>query len=412
VEPAGSAEVKKVLVVDDSPDIRRIVRHVLESEGYELREMDSASQLEGVLHEFSPDLILSDVMMPGRDGMAVVKAIRANPSMAAVPVVLMSSKAFEGDKRAALDAGATSYLVKPFQPTQLIRAVRNALRTQTSVKIWGCRGSIAVPERHQGRYGGNTACIDLILPGNRHVIFDAGTGLRGLGNSLVGQSPLRLSLFLTHYHWDHVQGLPFFKPIFIPGNEIHLHGPADSNGEMMELIAGQMGGAFFPISVESFRSSVRFIGLQETTFESFGIQISTLYMLHPGRTLAYRVDVDGRSMVFAPDNELLPEMIGRNLSGEALRLAKFARGASLLIHDCQYSRSGYESRRGWGHSCGEALAAVAAEAGVERTLLFHHDPDHTDDDVDAIHTEFRHHLELRGGTGESEPAREGFTYPV
>jgi phosphoribosyl 1,2-cyclic phosphodiesterase len=223
---------------------------------------------------------------------------------------------------------------------------------------------------------------------------------------------MRAGLFLTHFHWDHVQGLPFFKPLFVSGNEAHIYGPADSADILVETIEGQMGGAFFPISTESFRSSVKYTGLQEETIEAFGARISTLYVMHPGRTLAYRVEYAGRSIVFAPDNELIPECIEPELSGEALRLAEFAAGASLLMHDCQYTREIYEKRRGWGHSCGETLAAVAAHAKVERVLLFHHDPDHDDAAVDAIHEEFLRHHEARGGQALSDPAREGMTYLV
>ncbi|HTE20926.1 MAG TPA: hypothetical protein VK689_21385, partial [Armatimonadota bacterium] len=178
----------------------------------------------------------------------------------------------------------------------------------------------------------------------------------------------------------------------------------------VETIEGQMGGAFFPISTASFRSSVKFVGLQEETFDVFGATVSTLFVVHPGRTLAYRVDFEGHSIVYVPDNEITPQCVEPELTGEALRLARFAEGASLLLHDCQYSREGYEAHRGWGHSCGDLLAAVVARAGVDRVLLFHHDPDHPDETIDAIHAEFQSALKRHGGKALSDPAREGLTY--
>jgi phosphoribosyl 1,2-cyclic phosphodiesterase len=302
--------------------------------------------------------------------------------------------------------------VKPFKPVDLARIVNEMLATQTSIRIWGCRGTIAAPEQALGKYGGNTTCLELLLPKKRRLIFDAGTGIRALGNSIVGESPLRAAIFLTHYHWDHTQGLPCFKPLYVPGNEFELYGPAESSDTLVETIERHMGGEYFPISTEAFMASVRFVAVQEESLEAFGVSVSTLHVLHPGRTLAYRIDIGDRAVVFAPDNELLPETTTPDLTGEALRFAQFAAGASLLIHDCQYSAAVYEQRRGWGHSSAPCLARVAAHAGVERVLLFHHDPDCTDEQVEAIHAEFREALGACGASIPSEPAAEGGVYEL
>jgi phosphoribosyl 1,2-cyclic phosphodiesterase/CheY-like chemotaxis protein len=402
----------RVIVVDDDPNIRAIISQILVAEGYRVQAMESADGIECAIGDFGADVILCDLLMPGRDGITVCRSLQADPEAARIPFILISAKSFEGDKRAALDAGAAGYLVKPFSPDALISAISEALTVQPSVTVWGCRGSIAAPEQARGIYGGNTSCIDLVLPGRRHLIFDAGTGIRSLGNELLRESPLRIALFLTHFHWDHVQGLPFFKPLYVPGNEVTIHGPAQSSDALVDTIEGQMGGAFFPTSTEVFRSSVKWVGLQEQTLDVGDVTVSTLHVLHPGTTLAYRVDFDGRSLVYAPDNELLPETVSPELSAEALRLATFAAGADLLVHDCQYSAEKYEQRRGWGHSSGKALAAVAARAQVQRVLLFHHDPDSEDADVEAVRGEFCSELEALGVEIIGDAAREGFTYLV
>lgn len=398
---------KRVVVIDDAPDMRLLIRRVLSQAGLEVEERESAEGLEDALRSTPADLVICDLMLPGRDGLAVCRSLRSGAVIPRTPVLLVSSKAFAGDKRAALSAGAAGYLVKPFSAAELLRATEEALQTQVSARIWGCRGSIAAPDQARGAYGGETACLQLTLPGGQQFIFDAGTGIRRLGNALAPKSPMRLHILLTHYHWDHIQGLPFFKPLYIAGNEIHIHGPGDDRDYLVQAIEGQMGGAFFPVSPESFQSAVTYSPVKDTEFAIAGVSFSAIQVMHPGRTLAYRVELGDRSLVFAPDHEVVPESVEPYLTGEALRVARFCEGAAIVIHDCQYTRAEYERKRGWGHSCGECVGRMLASANVGRILLFHHDPDHDDTEVEAVHREFRQALEAAGGRVPSEPAREG-----
>jgi phosphoribosyl 1,2-cyclic phosphodiesterase/CheY-like chemotaxis protein len=403
---------KRVLVIDGDPDLRRIVARVLQQEGYEVEAMESGLQLYTSIRDFAPDLILADSRVVGPDGLSLCRALQQHPDTLSIPVILVSTDVFPIGSHATMGGEATAYLTKPIEPDILAQTVRDTLTQEATIKIWGCRGSIPAPEKARGLYGGNTSCVELILPRNRHLIFDAGTGIRVLGNTVVRQSPIRAGLFLTHFHWDHIQGFPFFKPLYQPGNEIQIYGPSDSDAALADTLGGQMAGVFFPVSIDAFRSTLKFIALQEETVEAFGVRVRSQCVLHPGRTLAYRVEINGHSLVYAPDHEILPECVDPVLSGDALRFAEFARGATLLIHDCTYSRQVYEGRRGWGHSCGESLAALAAHAGVERVLLFHHDPDNADEGVEAIHREFQEAAAARGADILSEPAREGGTYSL
>lgn len=403
---------KRILIIDDDDDIRALMRVALAAQGYDIIELSSAQALDATIQSFRPHLILSDVMMPGVDGLSMCKRLQEDPETRDVPVVLVSAKSFTGDKRAALAAGAAAYLVKPFHPRELVRTVGETLSTTTSVRVWGCRGTVATPEHALGKYGGNTTCVEVLLPRGRRLVFDAGTGIRPLGNAIVKDSPQRLALFLTHYHWDHTQGLPSFKPLYIPGNEILIYGPAVSTDALVATIEGQMGGEYFPVSTEAFQAAVKFNAVQEQSLEVFDVSITTRYAFHPGSTLAYRIDVGDQSIVFAPDNELVPETVTPELTGEARRFAEFAAGATLLIHDSQYSTSLYQSRRGWGHSAAAEVARVAAHAQVGRVLLFHHDPDSDDTEVERVHDEFRTTLAACGADIVSEPAREGETYEL
>ena len=415
--PARGSAATRVMLVDDSSVVRSMMRMALEGDGFQIFDLPSAHNIERHAEEFKPQVIVCDLLMPGRDGLSVFRALQECETTRHIPVILATAKDFAGDKRAAMQAGVANYLVKPFSPEALLSAVREALVKQASLRIWGCRGSVAAPEKALGSFGGNTSCVDLVLNTgkgiNHRLIFDAGTGIRALGNSIAANSQLRASLFLTHFHWDHIQGLPFFKPLYRPGNEITIYGPASSDHALLEAIQGQMGGAFFPISTDSFLSSVKYVALQEQTLDVAGLEISSFSAMHPGFTLGYKVSWGDRSIAYVPDNELLPELVSPQLSGEALRFAQWLHGTTLLIHDCQYSAAGYLTHRGWGHSGATSLAAVAAAAEVGQVLLFHHDPDYEDDRVNQIHDEFRQELEARGaGHIRSAPASENTCHSV
>ncbi len=429
-EPVGSvpnaAGSRRVLVVDDEPSIREVMRVALEGAGYEVRVLDGADEIEQRIAEWQPDLILCDVLMPGRDGLTVFSDLQRDPRTQQIPVVLATAKHFSGDQSSALQAGVAGYLVKPFEISLLLDTVRQALSGEKGVRIWGCRGAIATPEHAQGRFGGNTSCVELVLPahatqGRRRIIFDAGTGIRALGNTIF-EAPVRATLCLTHFHWDHIQGLPFFKPLYQAGNQITICGPAASDSALVQTIREQMGGAFFPISTDAFSSSVQYRGLQEQEFEDLGLRCSTFSVMHPGFTLAYKVQWQGQTIVYCPDNELRPESIGHDqngglvLSGEVARLAAWLQGVDTLLHDCQYSVDQYRAHTGWGHSSAHSLAALVAATGIKQVVLFHHDPDHGDSAIEAIHAEFRAHLEAMAPAEAAEVAShiasEGLFLPL
>jgi len=252
------------------------------------------------------------------------------------------------------------------------------------VRIWGCRGSIATPGPDTIRHGGNTSCVE-VRAGNGHVIvLDAGTGARPLGVDLVGDPPERIDLLLTHLHVDHLEGLGAFAPIWSPQTELHIWGPPSPVASLDERIAYYFSPPLFPVHLSQVPARVAFhdAPLRGADLGAFHVEAQTI--LHPGPTVGYRIEADGRVLAYLTDHEpaLAADLDGVSpewISGHAI-----ADGADLLIHDCQYDEEEYPSHIGWGHSSTRQVATFARRAGVERLLLYHHDPMHGDDRLDTM----------------------------
>jgi phosphoribosyl 1,2-cyclic phosphodiesterase len=239
--------------------------------------------------------------------------------------------------------------------------------------IWGCRGSLATPGDSTVRYGGNTTSVEVRSASGRLVVLDAGTGIRRLGLSL--DRPAQIDLLLTHLHLDHVEGLGFFAPLFDPDCAITVWGPHQSASSLRERVAAYLSPPLFPLAFDEFGAHVEVREVGEETWSLDGLSITSARVRHPGDTLAYRLEENGRSLAFVPDNEpgLDPE------SGLAL-----ADGADVLLHDAQYRPDEYVSRVGWGHASVDHFAAIVREAKPGRALMFHHDPTHDDAELESM----------------------------
>ena len=251
-----------------------------------------------------------------------------------------------------------------------------------SVRFWGVRGSIPTPGPSTAQIGGNTTCVEL-RAGAETFIFDAGSGLRGLGRALLGQMPVVARMFFSHVHWDHIQGFPFFAPAFIKGNRFDLFGARKLTNTLAETLAGQMNFPNFPVSLGDMAAQMNFHDLQEGEAVACGdAVITTAQLNHPGGCFGYRVDFGGHAVVFATDTE--------HYSCPDSRLVALADGADVLIYDAMYTPEEYagadgrQPRTGWGHSTWEEGVRVARAAGVRKLVLFHHDPDHDDAEVRRI----------------------------
>ena len=285
------------------------------------------------------------------------------------------------------------------------------------VQFWGTRGSIAKPGPSTVRYGGNTSCVEVRSSQGTLIIIDCGTGAYALGQSLLGANPkgVRGHILISHTHWDHIQGLPFFAPVFIPGNEWDVYGPVGLNDSMREALSGQMQYTYFPVTMEQFGATVRYHDLVEGDFRIDDVNITTRYLNHPALTLGYRLEADGATVVYCCDHEpysrALAGGVGQ-ITGQDERHAGFLRGADLVIHDAQYTAQEYPAKIGWGHSPVEYVVAIARYAGVPRLGLTHHDPAHDDNALDQVVDNLRAMLRGSGSTLEVFAAAEGQSIEV
>ena len=257
------------------------------------------------------------------------------------------------------------------------------------VRMWGCRGSIAAPGASTKRYGGNTSCVEIQPASGEVVILDAGTGIRELGARLVDDGIRRIHLLLTHLHVDHLEGLGMFAPIYAHGTELHIWGPASPVASLEERIATYFSPPLFPLTMADIDARVRYHDASESEWAIDGARFSSHAILHPGPTVGYRIEENGRVLAYLTDHE---PALGADLEHDASEWISgfgIARGADVLIHDCQYTTAEYASRMGWGHSSTEQVATFAAKADVGRLLLFHHDPMHVDEQLDAMRDEVR-----------------------
>lgn len=277
-----------------------------------------------------------------------------------------------------------------------------------TVRFWGVRGSIPSPGPLTARYGGNTPCVSIEVGGDRILILDAGTGIRELGKALAARGA-DIFILVSHMHWDHIQGFPFFDPIYQPSRSIYMF-PLHVETIVCSLIE-QMDGAHFPVSPENLPSQCQYIAENGMGFlREHGFTVSQIAINHPGGGYGYRIETDGRSVVYLTDNELDPPRDKKIIGFD--EFIRFCRDANLLIHDAQYVEEDMPQKKGWGHSLVSQACELAEAAEVKHLVLFHHDPDRTDDELDWIQGEARSWSEKRNSMIRCTAAFEGLTLEV
>jgi phosphoribosyl 1,2-cyclic phosphodiesterase len=252
------------------------------------------------------------------------------------------------------------------------------------LRVWGCRGSVAAPGADTVKYGGNTSCVSVTLASGHVLVLDAGTGMRPLGVLMRESPPDEVHILLTHLHLDHLQGLGFFRPLFMPGLEIHLWGPTSPVQSLAERIAMYLSPPLFPVHLDDVPAHLTFHDAPETAVTIGSATVRAAKVLHQGPTVGYRIEENGHSFVYLPDHE--PSLGGplQGLDTEWMSGHDIAHGADVLLHDAQYGSEEYPNHIGWGHSSLADAIEFADKSEVGRLVLFHHDPYHTDDELEAL----------------------------
>ena len=274
------------------------------------------------------------------------------------------------------------------------------------IKFWGTRGSIAVPGTDTTIYGGNTTCLEIILENGQKVIIDAGTGIRALGNKLSTESDnIDVYLLITHSHWDHVIGFPFFSPIYNPSTRLHIDGYPTCMKGLRNIFDNRMGDGFFPLRFKDLKAKINYVDkLRKGNLNIDNVEIDSIQLHHPQSGYGFRFREGGKIFVFITDNELRKSSSGGNTFKEYL---KFCKGADILIHDAQYTHEEINDRRGWGHSDFHLALDLACKARVKKLILFHHDPSRTDSQVDKIQAACKVIAKENAPDMAIEAAREG-----
>ncbi len=268
------------------------------------------------------------------------------------------------------------------------------------VRFWGTRGSIATPGPSTVHFGGNTSCVEVTTDSGALLVLDCGTGAHPLAAALMAQGePITASILLGHTHWDHIQGFPFFSPAFVKGNTAAIYGPKGSGGSLHHVLAGQMEFTYFPVELNQLPAAITYHDLTEGIHNIGGTRVIAQFLNHPAMTLGYRIEADGRSVVYLVDHEPFADELWRAdaepgriesiLHEGDRRHARFMARADLVIHDAQYTPEEYPAKKTWGHSTYEYVVQVAAAAGVKRVALTHHDPGHDDPFVAGIESKAR-----------------------
>jgi len=406
----------RILIAEDVRVIAFKMAQALQGAGYEVDTASDGVECLDKARKTLPDLVVLDIMMPKMHGIEVLKALRDDHRTTRTGVIVCSAKDFKTEHDEAARLGVFDFLTKPFEPAVLVEKVQAWFARGTGFRgvpefptpatgatapseyfapaldtscarfsLWGARGSTPTPGARYLRHGGNTSCMSVVL-GDEQFIFDAGSGIRDLGLDVINSSRRKLHLFVTHTHWDHIQGFPFFTPAYLPGFEITIYGAEGFGKDLKSVFRGQLDREYFPVQMEDMQSYLQFRHLAENPVPVGSALVSWEFAQHPGATVGYKIEIGDKKIVWIPDNEFLqgytgpPEELTRDhpLVVPYGRMIDFVADADIVIHEAQYTCEEYPKKIRWGHSSVSNACALMKLAGVKRWIVTHHDPQHDD----------------------------------
>ena len=402
----------KFFIVDDDQDVLNLLKRLLEGAGHQVELCLSSVDALKRIPSARPDCVVTDVMMPGMDGFELTRELRRRPELAQMKIVVLSAKTYDFDRRRAKELGADGYISKPFNRDTLLQSIIEIVSDTVVIAYWGVHGTLPTPGPAFIRYGGNTPCVSVEVGGEPLYIFDCGSGIKRLSDhvmSSMGTQRFSARIFISHTHWDHINTVPFFAPLYARGNQIEIFGPYQGDLTIERAIGAQMESVYFPVTMREFGARLVFRDLREESLDFGPVRVDTMLLSHPGYCLGYRLSARGRRICYITDNELYLPSDKRYNARYVEQLVEFVRGADLLITDTTYRDSEYVSKVDWGHSSVGQVAKLAARAQVKRLHLFHHDIDQTDDVIDLKLKDARAALAELGSDVQCEAPAEAST---
>jgi ribonuclease BN (tRNA processing enzyme)/DNA-binding NarL/FixJ family response regulator len=406
---------KKILIADSSTELLSRIKHYNKaSSSFHIETTTKGSNCLNLLHSFKPDLLVIDFMLPEVHGIEILKTIKTSPLLQPIGVILTGYHIMVQNYHAAAHLHADYFLEKPFSVTNLFHLIhlffKRSLqiaplspaeplpstassspsfskKSSSYVKFWGTRGSNPVAGSEYIQFGGNTPCLE-VRHQNDLVIFDAGSGIRALGQDPDMQLQSQFHILISHTHWDHLLGFPFFYPMYQGDKKVHIWTPVGFEKNTKDLFSEMLNYSYFPVSLDDIKSKLLFQDLRDSQTLHFGnIRVFTHYAFHPGATLCFKIEIEGKKIGYVTDNEFLQGCtltakqieLKQNLFTPYLSLINFLKGCDILIHEAQYFSEEYVKRIGWGHSSILNASLLIKKAEIKHWIVIHHDPRHTDE---------------------------------